>query len=372
MSRDRQPVWHLVVGLTRGGAERLLVDVLPRLAAHGQEPRVLALKGWGPVGEDLEKAGIPVTALGGRGRRDPRPVWRLLRLLRTEPPARMHAHLTRAVLAASWAGRGLAVPLITHFHSLAGDRPRWQDRLEAGASRRAAARVAVSTAVARDRAQRFHLPVDAFQVVPNGIDTERFAGLADLEETRRRPLVAGFLGRLLIRDKGLDILLEAMALLAAGKGPAADLRLEVAGGPASVATELAARATALGLGPRIRFLDEVPDAAAVLARWDLLLLPSRREGFGLVLAEAMASGRPVIASRAGGIPEVVDDGKTGLLVPPGDAPALAGALERLAGSPDELCAMGRRARQQAQVRFDVARTAAAWAGVTLRGHERAT
>ncbi len=372
MSRDLQPVWHLVVGLTRGGAERLLVDVLPRLAAHGQEPRVLALKGWGPVGDDLEKAGIPVTALGGRGRGDPRPVWSLLRLLRREPPVRMHAHLTRAVLAASWAGRGLKVPLIAHFHSLAGDRPGWKERLEAGASRRAAARVAVSTAVAQDRARRFHLPLDAFQVVPNGIDLGRFAGLPDLEETRHRPLVAGFLGRLLIHDKGLDILLDAMALLASGSGPAADLRLEVAGGPASMAAELAARAAALGLGSRVRFLGEVPDATAVLAGWDLLLLPSRREGFGLVLAEAMASGRPVIASRAGGIPEVVDDGKTGLLVPPGDAAALAGALERLAGSQDEMCAMGRRARRQAQVRFDAARTAAAWAGVTLRGQERAT
>ncbi len=372
MSGDRQQVWHLVVGLTRGGAERLLVDVLPRLAAYGQEPRVLALKGWGPVGEDLEKAGIPVTALGGRGRKDPRPVWRLLRLLREEPPARMHAHLTRAVLAASWAGRGLKVPLITHFHSLAGDRPRWQDRLEDGAGRRAAARVAVSSAVARDRAQRFQLPVDAFQVVPNGIDIGRFAGLADLEAAGNRPLVAGFLGRLLIRDKGLDLLLDAMSILAAGQGPAADLHLEVAGGPASTVTELAARATALGLGSRVRFLGEVPDAAAVLAGWDLLVLPSRREGFGLVLAEAMAAGRPVIASRAGGIPEVVDDGKTGLLVPTGDAPALAGALERLAGSPDERCAMGLRAREQARVRFDVEMTAAAWAGVTLRGQVRAT
>lgn len=372
MNQERQPVWHLVVGLTRGGAERLLVDVLPRLAEHGQEPRVLALKGWGPVGDDLEKAGIPVTALGGTGRGDPRPVWRLLRLLRAEPPARIHAHLTRAVLAASWAGRGMPVPLITHFHSLAGDRPGWQDRLEAAAGRRAAARVAVSKAVARDRAQRFDLPLDDFQVIPNGIDTGRFAGLQQGDEVLGRPLVAGFLGRLLIQDKGLDILLEAMAMVAAGSGPAADLRLEVAGGPASCADELAARARALGLGDRVTFLGEVPEAATVLAGWDFLVLPSRREGFGLVLAEAMAAGRPVIASRAGGIPEVVEDGKTGLLVPPGDAGALAGALARLAGSPGELRAMGRRGREDAQARFDVGRTAAAWANVTLRGQERST
>jgi hypothetical protein len=81
-----RPVVHLLVGLTRGGAEGLLVDVLPRLQRHGLVPSVLALKGWGPVGDDLQRAGIPVTALGGRGKGDPRPVLRLLAELRRRPP----------------------------------------------------------------------------------------------------------------------------------------------------------------------------------------------------------------------------------------------------------------------------------------------
>lgn len=368
MNGDRREVWHLLVGLTRGGAETLLVQVLPHLRDHGQEPRVLALKGWGPVGDDLEAAGIPVTALGGRGKSDPRPVWRLLRSLRERPPARLHAHLTRAVLAAGWAGRGTGVPLVTHFHSLAGRRPRWQDRLEGAVSRRAAARVAVSAAVAADRAHLFNTPENLFQVIPNGICTERLAAIPDVKEQAGRGLVAGFLGRLQVEDKGLDLLLLALARL----GAASAIRLEIAGGPREKIEILEARAAELGLSNRVQFLGEVADAAAVLARWDLLVLPSRREGFGLVLVEAMAAGRPVVASRAGGIPEVVEDGVTGLLVPTEDVPALAAALDSLAARPGERARMGRQGRHVAGRRFSAAGTAAAWAGVSLTGQGGAT
>lgn len=368
MNAGRREVWHLLVGLTRGGAETLLVHVLPYLREHGQEPRVLALKGWGPVGDDLEAAGIQVTALGGRGKRDPRPVWRLLRSLREHPPYRLHAHLTRAVLAAGWAGRGTGVPLVTHFHSLAGRRPRWQDRLEGAVARRASARVAVSAAVAADRAHLFNMPDSRFQVIPNGIRTQALAEIHDLKEDAGGEVVAGFLGRLQIEDKGLDLLLLALARL----GEAAKIRLEIAGGPPEKAESLRVRAADLGLADRVRFLGEVADAATALARWDLLVLPSRREGFGLVLVEAMAAGRPVVASRAGGIPEVVEDGVTGLLVPTEDVQALAEALHRMAASPGERARMGRQARHVAGGRFSAAGTAAAWASVSLAGQEGAT
>jgi glycosyltransferase involved in cell wall biosynthesis len=361
-------VWHLLVGLTRGGAETLLVHVLPHLRDHGQAPRVLALKGWGPVGDDLEAAGIPVTALGGRGRRDPRPVWRLLRSLRQQPPLRLHAHLTRAVLAAGWAGRGTGVPLVTHFHSLAGRRPRWQDRLEGAVARRAAARVAVSSAVAADRARLFNLPENRFQVIPNGIQAESFAAIPDLRESVNDGQVAGFLGRLQIEDKGLDLLLLAMVRL----GAASTTRLEIAGGPRENMEVLKKRAAELGIEDRVQFLGEVADPASVLARWDVLVLHSRREGFGLVLVEAMAAGRPVVATRAGGIPEVVEEGVTGLLTPTEDVPALSEALDRMAADPGERARMGRQAREVARRRFSAAGTAAAWAGVTLAGQEGVT
>ena len=148
INRVSLEVWHLAVGLGRGGAEKLLVTVLPHLQERGVRCRVLALKREGPVADELRRAGVPVEALGGAGRKDPRPVWRLVRRLRAGRPDVLHAHLSRAILAGSWAARLSGVPLIAHFHSLAGDRPAWQDLLEARACRGAAACVAVSRAVA--------------------------------------------------------------------------------------------------------------------------------------------------------------------------------------------------------------------------------
>lgn len=370
MKRSGLHVWHLVVGLGRGGAESLLVSILPRLAEEGQKVQVVALKGWGPVGDDLEAAGISVTALGGRGRRDPRPVWRLLRKLRQEQPDRVHAHLTRAVIAAGWACRWTGTPLVAHFHSLAGDRPRWQDRLEGAAARRAVARVAVSRSVARDRAGCLGLPQDAFQVIANGVVPARFAGVPALSVRRGRPLSCGFLGRLQTRDKGLDLLLQAMARL--GDAAGARLTLDIAGGPPATMRALSLQARDLGLGNSVRFLGEVADPVATLAGWDLLVLPSRREGFGLVLVEAMAAGRPVLASDAGGIPEVVEDGVNGWLVPAGDAGALADALAGLSERREDVVTCGARARLDAAARFDVAATASAWAGVSLDPEKAAT
>ncbi len=351
-----RPVVHLLVGLTRGGAERLLVDVLPATRRHGVEPSVLALKGWGPVGDELQSVGIPVTALGGRGKGDPRPVLRLLGELRRRRPSLLHAHLFRATVAGDWACRWAGVPLAVHYHSLAGDRPLWHDRLEGAASRRARARIAVSAAVAADRAARLGLAPDAIGVVANGIETGRLDGMPP--PPAGRPLVAGFLGRLLVEEKGLDVLLEALA-----RPGTEGVRLEIAGGPAEVAQALEARARSLGLGNRIRFLGEVPSAAGVLAGWDLLVLPSRQEGFGLALLEAMAAGRPVVATRAGGIPEVVEEGVTGILVPPGEVAPLAAGLAALAADTDRLARLGRAARERVEARFTAARTAAGWSAL---------
>ncbi|MFQ5669636.1 MAG: glycosyltransferase [Acidobacteriota bacterium] len=359
-------VWHLLVGLTRGGAERLVADVLPHLGEHGMRPQVLVLKGWGPMGREFRQADIPVEVLGGRGSGDPRPVVKLLARLRRERPALLHAHLTRAVLAGGWAARWARIPLIVHFHSLAGERPFWHDRFEGAITRQAVARVAVSEAVAADRAGRLHLPRHDFQVVPNGIAMQRFLEVPAPDSAAGRPLVAGFLGRLLVREKGLDVLLDAAARLRDDPHAGRRIHFEIAGGPEAMAAVLRGEIQRRGLGGRVALLGEVPDPVSALARWDLAVLPSRSEGFGLVLVEAMAAGRPVVASRTGGIPEVVQDSPGGVLVPPGDSRALARALADLAGAPETLGAMGRAAREHVRERFDAVHTARGWARLARR------
>ncbi len=151
------------------------------------------------------------------------------------------------------------------------------------------------------------------------------------------PLRLLFVGRLVER-KGVDVLLEAVALLRGRLG----VELAVVGG-GPLLPELRARAEALGLAAQVEFTGMVSDAElrARFAACDAFVLPAVRdrkgdvEGLGVVLLEALAYGKPVIASASGGIVDIVRDGETGLLVPPGDAPALAAAVERCARDPAE-------------------------------------
>ncbi|HEX9094366.1 MAG TPA: glycosyltransferase, partial [Coriobacteriia bacterium] len=202
----------------------------------------------------------------------------------------------------------------------------------------------------------FLAPVaDKCRVVPFGIRVERFEGspdtLARADSLRRRhtrPIVL-FVGRL-IYYKGVDVLVRAM------RDVHADLVL-IGSGP--LEGELRERVVALGMGERVTFLAPVPEAE--LVAWyhaaDVFCLPSvaRSEAYGLVQLEAHASGTPVVSTALPtGVPFVNPDGETGLIVPPGDAPALAAALTRLLGDDALRGRMGEQARERALARFSIA------------------
>ena len=184
------------------------------------------------------------------------------------------------------------------------------------------------------------VPAGRIHVVPSGFEPAAFIGDGeDRFPALGRPRI-GFVGRL-VAGKRPDVLVEAFATVAdeaflvlVGDGAWRE-RIEVL-----VATRLPAeRVHAEGFVEH----DEVP---AVLASLDVLALPSAYEEMGSVLVEAMAAGVPVVASRVGGIPDVVADGETGLLVPPGDVPAFAAALRRLVADPDLRAGLGRNARER--------------------------
>lgn len=355
-----RPIWHLIVGLGQGGAEQLLADVLPRQRAAGLQAQVVALKRTGALLGTLRERGVPVRMLGGRGRADPRPLWRLRRAFLREQPRLVHAHLARAIVAAHLA-IGRRTPVVAHFHSLRAPGPFWLDRLERRAARRAAARVAVSRAVAEDRARAWGIPIEAFDIVPNGIDLGPLVSLPP-PQVRGEQLVIGFLGRL-VPEKGIDTLLDAAALPALRDRRG--LSFEIAGGPADAARALDGEVARRGLSDRVHVRGELT-APAALAGWDLLVLPSRREGFGLVLVEAMAAARPIVAAAAGGIPEVVEDGVTGRLVPSGNPGALAAALADLVADAGLRTRLGVAGREVARRRFDVGETARQWAEIGER------
>lgn len=195
----------------------------------------------------------------------------------------------------------------------------------------AAATVAVSPALA-GRIRALGLPCS--DVVPNAVDTERFA-LQALPHAN--PFVLLTLGTL-TRQKGVDVLLAAFARWHA---PQAQLHI---GGDGPERAALERQAQALGIAARVRFLGALAPGAvpAAMAACHVFVLASRHETFGVVLAEALASGRPVLATRCGG-PQAIVGAGDGLLVPPEDAAALAAALQQMAGLSFDATALRARA-----------------------------
>jgi glycosyltransferase involved in cell wall biosynthesis len=154
--------------------------------------------------------------------------------------------------------------------------------------------------------------------------------------------IVGTVCRLVEPKKGLSVLLQAMAALTrVGDGPGCQL-LVVGNGPARESLESLSQQ--LGLSPWVRFAGTRMDIPRILPLVDVFVLPSLYEGFGIAILEAMAAGKPVVATTVGGIPEFVVPGETGILVEPGNAAALAEAIRSLLGDPEQARQMGIRGR----------------------------
>lgn len=275
------------------------------------------------------------------------PIWLVepLGVLRTGAvPVAVSLHTTRAMLAAvgvdrdRWMDQAIAAE-----RTLLADAP-----LVLANTRAAAADIAA--------ASRVTIGDDRLAVVPHG--------LADLAATTPAPRQGEgtrllFLGRLEHR-KGIDTLLAALPLLADLPGVAVD----IAGARQGTDPEPAFRARFRDApwAARVRFLGAVAEAekAALLAAADIVVSPARYESFGLVAVEAMMFGKPVISTTAGGIPEVVEDGATGLLVPPGEPEALATAMRRLITDDALRARMGAAGRARYLARFTDDAMAEAW------------
>ncbi len=325
MRAHADPLTILHVDAERGfsGGERQVLLLMEGLRARGHAS-ALACPPASRFEGTARARGFETWPVAMRGDLDLVAVARLRGLFERRAPDLVHLHTGRATWLGGLAARLARRPAITTRRM---DRPLargWKTRLVYGHLVRHA--VAISPAVAR-QLERAGVRPGRTSTIPSAVElrpadaAERAAARAALELADGAP-VALVLAALVVR-KGIDVLLEALAdarlgalvLLVAGEGPEREA--------------LAARARSLGLGPRARFLGRRDDREALLAACDLLCLPSRHEGLGVAALEAMAAGRPVVATNVGGLGEAVVDGRTGLLVPPDDAPALADALARL-------------------------------------------
>jgi glycosyltransferase involved in cell wall biosynthesis len=296
----------------------------------------------GPLTDVLARMGVPTHAVIFRGGRDPVGAVRLARALRRHRPEIVHLHV---------GGRSRVWPLqalssakrVAHLHGTTTDdgTPLALEQFV----RSSDAAIATSNAVAE--------AVGPAAVIYPGVDPPQWQ--ASLGE---RPPAIGTVGRL-EPTKSLGVLLEAAALL---RGRHPELRVEIAGS-GSCEPPLRSLAERLGVASVVTFLGWRKDVDSLHRRWQVLVQPSAHEGFGIAALEAMAAGLPVVASATGGLPELVEDERTGFLVPAGDVEALAARLDRLLQDEALRARIGDAARERALRSFSVAEMAARTAAV---------
>lgn len=315
--------------------------------ARGLDPARYRLHCWflgddGPLAGDLERLGVTVRTFGWDGARDPGGAARLARALRSQRVDVVHRHS---------GGRSLPLMVrmmtraaqVSHVH---GTLSETGEQLPLHSARLADQFVATSRAVAAAHPEPCTVIYPSAPVIAIG-DGERPGAP-----------VLGVAGRL-APIKGIDDILAAMPALLQ-RSP--DLRLEIAGeGPQQAA--LAAAAERLGIGSATAFLGWQADLRPLYRRWSVFVQPSRYEGLGLSALEAMGAGLPVVATHVGGVPEVVEDGVSGLLVPPRDPAALAVAVRSLLDDAGRRVEMGKVGKRRVREEFSEARLVAATADV---------
>ncbi|HET9075977.1 MAG TPA: glycosyltransferase [Acidimicrobiales bacterium] len=364
MGSERIHVCHLIHDLGPGGAEQLLVEFAGAAPRAGIRTTVISLMGIDGARNAgrLRDAGAGVLSVGLGTRWDPRAFRRTLRIVRDVRPDVLQTHLKHADTVGSWVAGRLGIPMISTLHRIEVGGTA-VDRLKQRVGGRARVGAAARTVAVSEAQRRWYL--DAFDADP--------ARVVTVHNGIRRPETVTGGGRTAARDElgvGSDELVATMlGVMRPGKGhaellaaarlipPSWRLRIVMAGDGdlAGRISEEVRRDPALA--GRVLLPGWCEDVDRLLGASDVLVHPTLNDAFPTAVIHGLAAGLPVVASAVGGVPELVD-AEVGILVPPGNPAALAGALIELLGDPQKRAAMGRAARD----RFDREYTASAWVG----------
>jgi glycosyltransferase involved in cell wall biosynthesis len=308
-----------------------------------------------PFGPELEQSGIPLRVFRRRHSLEPRRVVDLARALRADRVDILLSFSQRvnlyAYLAILLARRGV---FLASFRGVEPPEPPFERWIHARLYRKALGIVSNSNSGAAFTARNYRIPRERIRVIPNGIDPSRFADPENPAETRRSlglpPLasVVGMVGRV-TASKRVDVFLEAASIILA-RIP--DCRFLVVG-TGDRWEAMRDRSSEMGLDSKVIFTGDRDDVPAILSALDLLLLPSEFEALPNVVMEAMAAGKPVIASDLEGCRELVEEGVTGFLVPPGDSKALADRAVQVLSLSDRGRSLGARGRKRIASEFSL-------------------
>ena len=354
---------HLTSSGGWGGREMYPAALARLQSQRGHEVSLVAKKNT-PLERFLAASDLDYDPLRVGPYLDPAAAWQLARILEKRAPRIIHIHLSRdlALVSLACSLARIRPAMILHKHIASAGNKR--DILHRYLYGRLAAVVAVSEYVRRSLLESCPLKEKMVKVIFNGVDTGRFEMSQRESEPGRDSmrkelgaadpdtLLAGVVGRLEPR-KGQEVFLEAAANLAARTEK---LRFAVVGAAEGEYDRfLKDKCAALGLEGSMTFSGHRKDSRAVFTALDILVVPSFEEAFGLVAVEGMLAGLPVVAASSGALPEFIEHGRTGLLVPVRDSGALADTLERLAESSDLRRELGNRARAWAQENLSMER-----------------
>ena len=347
------------------GVENMLVGLALQLAQQGCRCVVgVFCNSHFPhteVAEQAERQGLAVEIIACNGRWDWSAVAQIRSLLEKHDVDVLHPHGYKADLYALAAASRNRVALLATSHNWPSNLLSM--RVYAGLDRLALRRfdkvIVVSDAVA-DVLRRWGVAAEKVALIPNGVDLDRFRSAVPKLRNEigvNRPLV-GFVGRL-VPEKGGALLMRAAQQVLAVYPNA--MFVLVGEGPAH--QEWKALAGELGIGKQVVFAGVRDDMSEVYASFDIAVLPSLIEALPMCLLEAMAAGKPVIATRVGAVPRLVVDVQTGLLLEPGDLNALATAIIRLLGNPDLACQLGQNGRAHVAQHFSAEAMAKSYIGM---------
>lgn len=346
----------LTVGLDVGGTEGQVLEIASRLDRQHFEVFVCTLKQEGTIAQEIRDLGIRVFALNGEGVWDARVLYRLFHVVRREHPDVVHAFLSASNVAACLIRIFIRIPVlilsIRDVEVWKGWHHRLVDRLTVQAAH---AVTCCSEAVRQFLLWRIGGGPQKYIVIHNGVSTARFCSLPTLYRSdmglQGRTPVVGTICRLVEPKKGLTVLLKAIAELSRPTGSPPCQLLIVGEGPAL--EQLQKFSFECRLQDWVLFSGMRRDIDRMLAIMDIFVLPSLYEGFGISIIEAMAAGKAVIATAVGGIPEIIVDGQTGVLVPPNDPVALAVAIKDLLDHPTKAHFLGIQGQKRALENFSI-------------------